>query len=119
MLEVLSPSPDEPVADLTDSESFETFAEPVPIPPAAWKRITADLLGFDEHNAIKETLYDGDTNPDYDSALKLIQAHYAALEKLEEFGMSTHHPRLRKWFPRVPSAHHQIDRLHLYRSPRE
>jgi hypothetical protein len=86
------------------TESEVIIAKPVPIPPATWKPLTANLMTHDETSAIRETLGDGGDNPDYEAALNLITAHWDTVRKLDEFGMSTHPPRLRKWFPKLPSV---------------
>lgn len=102
MQQVLTPPPD----DVTQSEEEnEIIAEPVPIPKATFNRITADLMTLPEIAAIRPLLIRGGESQEYKEASRVINAHWDAVAKLSEFGMSTHHPKLRAWFPRIPCAH--------------
>jgi hypothetical protein len=49
---------------------------------------------------IRPALMTGTEEPGYVEALKQITAHYDAVRELHSLGMSTQHPRLRKWFPK-------------------
>jgi hypothetical protein len=114
----ITSSPDELVTDIpeameqaltpppADDPSDEplNIGEPVPIPPATWKRLTADILTMGERESLRACLLLNTEHRDYQAAMKLFNAHHMALATLHEFGMSPFHPKLRPWFPRVPSG---------------
>lgn len=98
MLQVLAPPQEDP--ELADPDR-PRMAASVPIEPHVFSRITGQLMTDEQIRELRPVLLTGDEDPGYEEAIRLMNAHSDACSELEELGMSTQHPRLRKWFPKV------------------
>jgi len=97
MQEFLSPAPE------PEHEPSSESPAPREVSEATFNRLTSHLMTPDQITEIRPALLDGENNPGYAAASRLISAHYDAARKLNELGITRQNPRLQKWFPQKPA----------------
>jgi len=89
MQAALAPHPIEPIDD--------PEPQPEPITRKEFDNLVEQLMTREQIERIRPILGDGDANPAYNRATHRLSAHYDALQKLRQAGISEQDPRLQRF----------------------